>query len=296
MTCQTRSASTHAETPAAETPEPAEAPSTPKVDQSPSTAHPSTIQPSTAQQSSTSQPSTTPPTDSPLQTDVLPEPMSQSRAMKRPLEQVPQPELKRMSLGDDPSLEHGVLAAEDLRWLPRQRPREVRCLPTCWNPDTAQGRGPVLTPCTQDEVVEVAFTLSLMRSRNSSGSPGSSGTTRTRRGASKHADSAGTRRVYQSEAKGNQQFPQTCSGGCSYEVWIAMQKLDADALCHHEETRLLTEGSLGDTGVHGPTAGSNAYRLAHGLHERKTAVSDGGRVFELQGQRKNGLLARIGGR
>ena len=161
MTCQTRSASTHAETPAAETPEPAEAPSTPKVDQSPSTAHPSTIQPSTAQQSSTSQPSTTPPTDSPLQTDVLPEPMSQSRAMKRPLEQVPQPESKRMSLGEDPSLEHGVLAAEDLRWLPRQRPREVRCLPTCWNPDTAEGRGPVLTPCTQDEVVEVTFTLSL---------------------------------------------------------------------------------------------------------------------------------------
>ena len=27
------------------------------------------------------------------------------------------------------------------------------------------------------------------------------------------------------------------SGGGSYEVWIAMQKLDADALGHHEETR-----------------------------------------------------------
>ena len=65
-----------------------------------------------------------------------------------------------MSLGEDPSLEHGMLAAEDLRWLPRQRPREVRCPPTCWNPDTAEGRGPVFTPCAQDEVVEVAFALS----------------------------------------------------------------------------------------------------------------------------------------
>ena len=111
MTCQTQSASTHAETPAAEAPEPAEAPSTTKVDQSPSTTHPSTLQPSTVQQSSTSQPTTTPPTDSPSQTDVPPEPMSQSRAMKRPLEQIPQPELKRMSLGEDPSVEHGILAA-----------------------------------------------------------------------------------------------------------------------------------------------------------------------------------------
>ena len=55
---------------------------------------------------------------------------------------------------------HGILAAEDLRWLPRQRPRGVRCPPTCWNPDTADGRGQVLTPRAQDEVVEVAFALS----------------------------------------------------------------------------------------------------------------------------------------
>ena len=31
--------------------------------------------------------------------------------MKRPLEQIPQPESKRMSLGEDPSVEHGILAA-----------------------------------------------------------------------------------------------------------------------------------------------------------------------------------------
>ena len=28
-------------------------------------------------------------------------------------------ESKRMSLGEDPSVEHGILAAEDLRWLPK---------------------------------------------------------------------------------------------------------------------------------------------------------------------------------
>ena len=80
--------------------------------------------------------------------------------MKRPLEQTPQPESKRMSLGEDPSVEHGILAAEDLRWLPKQRSREVRYPQTCWNPDATEKRGPVLTSCAQDEVVEVAFALS----------------------------------------------------------------------------------------------------------------------------------------
>ena len=80
--------------------------------------------------------------------------------MKRLLEQIPQPESKRMSLGEDPSVEHGILAAEDVRWLPKQRSREVRYPQTCWNPDATEKRGPVLTPCAQDEVVEVAFALS----------------------------------------------------------------------------------------------------------------------------------------
>ena len=70
-----------------------------------------------------------------------------------------QPESKRMSLGE----EHGILAVEDLRWLPRQRKRGVRCSPTCWNLDTAEKKGQVLTPCTQDEVVEVAFACHIMR-------------------------------------------------------------------------------------------------------------------------------------
>ena len=130
VTCQTRSSSSHAETPAADAQEPARIPPTTKVHQSPSIARPSTVRPfapqsSTVQQSATSQPTTTPPTDSPSQTDAPVEPMSQFE-----------------------------------RWLPRQRKRGVRCSPTCWNPDTAEKKGQVLTPCTQDEVVEVAFALS----------------------------------------------------------------------------------------------------------------------------------------
>ena len=81
MTYQTRSASSHAETPAAMTPEPAEAPSISKVEQSPSTARPSVIQPFIVPQSSTSQPSTIPPIASPSHVELPPEPMSQSRAM-----------------------------------------------------------------------------------------------------------------------------------------------------------------------------------------------------------------------
>ena len=65
-----------------------------------------------------------------------------------------------MSLGEDPSVEHGILAAEDLRWLPKQRSREVRHPQTCWNSDATEKRGPVLTSCAQDEVVDVAFALS----------------------------------------------------------------------------------------------------------------------------------------
>ena len=81
MTYQTRSASSHAETPAAMSPEPGEAPFIPKVEQSSSTARPSVIQPPTVRQSSTSQPSTIPPTASPSHMELSPEPVSQSRAI-----------------------------------------------------------------------------------------------------------------------------------------------------------------------------------------------------------------------
>ena len=160
MTYQTRSASSHAKITAAMSPERTEAPFIPKVEQGSSTARPSVTQPLTVPQSSTSQPSTIPPTTSPSHMELSPRPMSQSRAMKRPLEQTPQPESNRMSLGEDPSVEHGILAAEDLRWLPKQRSREVRYPQTCWNPDATEKRGPMLTSCAQDEVVEVAFALS----------------------------------------------------------------------------------------------------------------------------------------
>ena len=45
------------------------------------------------------------------------------------------------------------------------------------------------------------------------------------------------RRVSQSETKGNQRFPQTCSSGGGYEIWTAMQEFDADALGHHKKIR-----------------------------------------------------------
>ena len=52
------------------------------------------------------------------------------------------------------------MAAEDLRWLPKQRSREERYPQTCWKPDATEKRGPVLALCAQDEVLEVAFALS----------------------------------------------------------------------------------------------------------------------------------------
>ena len=156
MPYQTRSASSHAKTPAAMSPESIEAPFIPKVEQSSSTTRPSVTRPPTVPQSS-----------------------------KRPLEQTSQPESKRMSLGEDPSVEHGILAAEDLRWLPKQRSREVRYPQTCWNPDATEKRKPVLTSCAQDEVVEVAFALSHHEAIKIAETPacnslGSSGKTRAR--------------------------------------------------------------------------------------------------------------------
>ena len=91
--------------------------------------------------------------------------------MKRPLEQISQPESKRMSLGEDPSVEHGILAAEDLRWLPEQRSREKlrsplphEAIQIAETPATAlaaltrQGRGEVrastLTPQEREELVK----------------------------------------------------------------------------------------------------------------------------------------------
>ena len=155
-----------------------------------------------------------------------------------------------MSLGED----YDILAVEDLRWLPRQRKRGVRCSPTCWNPDVTEKRRPALTSCAQDEVVEVVFALSHHEAVKIAETPATAlaalARQETGRSTCKHAHSSGTRRVSQSEAKRNQQFPQTCSGGGGYEVWIALQELDENALGHNEKARRLAEGSLGDTGIH----------------------------------------------
>ena len=209
----TRSASSHAETPAAMTP------------------GPSIIQPSTVPQSSTSQPSTIPPTDSPSQTVVPPEPMSQSRAMKRPFEQIPQPESKRMSMGENPSFEHGVLAAEDLRWLPRQRSREVQCPPKCWNPDTTEKRGPVLTPCalSHHEAIKIAETPAIALAAL------------TRQGRGEVRVSTLTPREREELVKAKQKEISSFLKHAAVEAATrsglqCKQEFDADALGHHEKT------------------------------------------------------------
>ena len=66
-----------------------------------------------------------------------------------------------MSLGEDPSVEHGIWAAEDLRWLPKQRLREMYGTHRRAGIQMRQKReNQCLLSCAQDEVVEVAFALS----------------------------------------------------------------------------------------------------------------------------------------
>ena len=156
MSDHAQSTSSHTEAPGNMSPESTEAPFISNAEKSSSTACPSVAQTHTVPQPSTSQTSTIPPTASPSHMELSSETVSQSRAMKRPLEQISQPESQRMSLGED----YDILAVEDLRWLPKQRKRGVRRSPTCWNPDVTEKRRPVLTSCAQDEVVKVAFALS----------------------------------------------------------------------------------------------------------------------------------------
>ena len=216
MSYQTRSTPSHAEAPGTMSPEFTEAPFISKVEQSSFTARPSVAQ-TPVDLHSTSQTSAIPPTASPSHMELSPEPMSQSRAMKRPLEQIPQPESKRMSLGEDPSVEHGILAAEDLRWLPKQRSREVRYPQTCWNPDETEKRKPVLTSCAQDEVVEVAFALSHHEAIKIAETPATALAALARQGRGEVRVSTLTpqerEELVQCETKRNQQFPQRCSSG-----------------------------------------------------------------------------------
>ena len=154
MPYQTRSASSHAKTPAV-SPESTEAPFIPKVEQSSSTARLSVTRPPTVPQSSTSQPSTIPPTASPSHQANLSN-TTDSVTLTHGI--ISGTNVSVSSNEADPSVEHGILAAEDLRWLPRQRSRKMRYTQTCWNPDATEKRKPVLT--SSDEVIEVAFALS----------------------------------------------------------------------------------------------------------------------------------------
>ena len=99
----------------------------------------------------------------------------------------------------------------------------------------------MLIPCAQDEVVEVAFALSHHEAIKIAETPAIALAALARQGRGEVRVSTLTwqerRRVSQSEAKGNQQFPQTRSSGGGYEIWTAMQEVDADALGHYEKTR-----------------------------------------------------------
>ena len=122
-------------------------------------------------------------------------------------------------------------------------------------------------------------------------------TTKTRRRSCKQADSAGTRRVSQSEAKGNQQFPSTRSSGGSYEIWIAMQKFDADALGvitrkpdDSLKARLVIQGFTDPQLGAKPTASPTVSRRGRQLF---LTVAGSFRMKVFQGRRKNSFFARI---
>ena len=169
--------------------------------------------------------------DAPSHMELSPEPLSQSRAMKRSSEQTPQPELKRMSLGEEPSVEHGILAAEDLRWLPKQRSREVRYPQTCWNPDETEKRGPVLTTCAQDEVVEVAFALSHHEATKIAETPATALAALARQGRGEVRVSTLTPQEREELVKAKQKEIS------SFLKHAAMQEFNADALGHYKKIR-----------------------------------------------------------
>ena len=297
MSYQTRSTPSHAEAPGTMSPESTEAPFISKVEQSSFTAYPSVAQ-TPVDLHSTSQTSAIPPTASPSHMELSPEPMSQSRAMKRPLEQISLPKSKRMSLGEDPSVEHGILAAEDLRWLPKQRSRKMRYTQTCWNPDATEKRKPVLTSCAQDEVVEVAFALSHHEAIKIAETPATALAALARQGRGEVRVSTLTPQEREELVRAKQKEISSFLKHAAVEAatrsglqckslmrmrWVITRKSD-DSL----KARLVIQGFTD------PQLG-----VAHSLQKRTTTVSDGGRVLGnegLQGRCKNGLFTRVGGR
>ena len=99
----------------------------------------------------------------------------------------------------------------------------------------------MLPPCAQDEVVEVAFALSHLELVKIAKTPATALAAPARQGRGDVRVSTLTPREREELIKAKQReissFLKHGVGGGSYEVWIAMQQLDADALGHHEETR-----------------------------------------------------------
>ena len=124
MSYQTRSASSHADAPAAMSPESTEAPFISKIERSPSTARPSVAQTPTVPQPSTSQTSTIPPTASPSHMEL-------------------EFWLLKICVGCR-NKDHEKYGTHRRAGIQMRQKRE----------------GPVFTSCAQDEVVEVAFALS----------------------------------------------------------------------------------------------------------------------------------------
>ena len=169
--------------------------------------------------------------------------------------------------------ERGVLAAEDLRWLPRQRSREVQAQPNCWNPDATEKRGPMLTPCAQDEVVEVVFALSHHEAVKIAETPATALVALARHGRGEVRVSTLTPREREELVKAKQKEISSFLKHAAVEAatksglqckslvrmrWDITRKPD-DSLKERLVIQGFTDPQLGD---------------------RKTAVSDGGRVFE----------------
>ena len=180
---------------------------------------------------------------------------SSSCGLSCPWTQVPIQSHEPVRANAVPSVEHGILAAEDLRWLPKQRSREVRYPQTCWNPDATEKRRPVLTSCAQDEVVEVAFALSHHDAINIAETPATALAALARQGRGEVRVSTLTPQEREELVKAKQKEISSFLKHAAVEAatrsglqckslmrmrWVITRKSDDS----------LTESSFGDTGIH----------------------------------------------
>ena len=189
-----------------------------------------------------------------------------------------------MSLGEDPSAEHGILAPEDLRLVPKQRSREVRYPQTCWNPDATEKRVPVLTSCAQDEVVEVAFALSHHEAMKIAETPAIALAALARQGRGEVRVSTLTPQEREEFVKAKQKEISSFLKHAAVEA-AARSGLQCKSLMRMRWviTRKPDDSLKARLVIQGFTVGSQTYRVAHSLQEKTTAVSDGSRVFENEG-------------